>query len=109
MSDALFVYVCCKDSAQAESIATAAVEARLAACANIIPGMRSIYRWEGKIESAQEVVLLLKTQAAHFDVCAALVRRLHSYEVPCIVAMPIVKGTADYLAWIAAETNVAES
>lgn len=100
MSDALIIYITCKDDGQAESIATAVVEARLAACANIIPGMRSIYHWESKIESAQEVVLLLKTQAAHFDACAALVRQMHSYEVPCIVALPIVKGTTDFLEWL---------
>jgi periplasmic divalent cation tolerance protein len=105
MADALFVYICCKDRAQAEHIAMAAVEARLAACANIIPGMQSIYRWEGKVESAQETVLLLKTQAMHFEACAALVRRLHSYEVPCIVALPIAQGTPDYLGWIKEQTT----
>ncbi|MBP7253559.1 MAG: divalent-cation tolerance protein CutA [Alphaproteobacteria bacterium] len=108
MSDAIIVYVCCKDSAQAECIATAAVEERLAACANIIPGTRSIYRWEGKTESTQEVVLLLKTQAVHFEACAALVRRLHSYEVPCIVALPIEKGTPDFLGWLKEQTQLSE-
>lgn len=105
MSGAILVYITCKDTEQAEKIAGAVVAARLAACANILPGMKSLYRWQGKIETAQECMLLLKTRSDLFDDCAALVRSLHSYETPCIVALPLVNGTPDFLDWIIAQTT----
>lgn len=105
MNDCVLIYTCCKDAEQAEALATAAVTERLAACANILPGMRSLYRWEGKMETAQETVLLLKTQAKHFEACATLIRRLHSYTTPCIIALPVVQGTPDFLGWIAEQTR----
>ncbi len=104
MTDAIVIYVCCVDAEQAQHIGKLAVQARLAACANIIPGMQSIYEWQGKLEEGRETILLLKTQAKHFDACAALVKANHSYELPCIVALPIAHGTPDFLAWIEAQT-----
>lgn len=101
---ALFVYVTCKDKAEALEIGKAMVEGRWAACANIVDGMESIYWWEGKLESGKESVLILKTQENFLDALTEKVKSLHSYSVPCVVALPIVGGNADYLAWITKET-----
>lgn len=104
MTNALVIYVVCSDTAEAQRIGEAIVAARLAACANIMPGMASIYHWQGKIEQAQETVLLLKTRTDLFGECAAQVRSMHSYTLPCIIALPVAAGTADYLDWLMAET-----
>lgn len=101
---ALFVYVTCKDKAEALEIGKAMVEGRWAACANIVDGMESIYWWEGKLESGKESVLILKTQENLLDALTEKVKSLHSYSVPCVVALPIVGGNADYLAWSTKET-----
>lgn len=101
---AQLVYVTAPTLAEAESLARLAVEGRLAACANILPGMRSLYWWQGKLESADETVLLLKTTA---ELAPALIRALteaHSYDCPCVVALPIATGNPDFLRWIEAET-----
>ena len=101
---AQLVYVTTPTLAEAESLARLAVEGRLAACANILPGMRSLYWWQGKLESADETVLLLKTTA---ELAPALIRALteaHSYDCPCVVALPIAAGNPDFLRWIEAET-----
>ena len=105
MSDERFVYVTCESKAQAREIGQTLVGNRLAACANILPGMESIYWWEGKLESAKEVVLILKSRAALLDTLTASVRQLHSYDVPCVVALPIEGGNPDYLRWIHQETE----
>ena len=105
MSDAVFVYVTAGSVAEAERIGRALVEERLAACANILPGMRSIYRWQGKVEEASEAVLVLKTARKTLDELTARVKALHSYELPCVVALPIEAGNADYLAWIGRESS----
>ena len=107
MKDAIVIYVVCATAEEARQIGQAVVAARLAACANILPGMESIYHWQGKIEHAQETVLLLKTRAELFATCAEKVRAMHSYAVPCIIALPVVVGTPDYLEWLAAETAAA--
>jgi periplasmic divalent cation tolerance protein len=105
MSDAFFVYVTAGSVAEAERIGRALVEERLAACANILPGMRSIYRWEGKVEEASEAVLVLKTARTTLAALTARVTALHSYELPCVVALLIEAGNADYLAWIESESQ----
>jgi periplasmic divalent cation tolerance protein len=102
MTGVVFVYVTCADEAEAERIARALVEEDLAACANLLPGMRSVYRWQGRLEQARETVLIAKTLAARFPAVEARVRALHRSTLPCIVALPVVAGSADYLAWIAA-------
>ncbi|MBA3938976.1 MAG: divalent-cation tolerance protein CutA [Planctomycetes bacterium] len=101
---AVVVYITCTSFAQAEALARHLIDERLAACANIIPGMRSLYRWQGVIESAEETVLILKTAAACVPALTARVKQLHTFTVPCVVAVPVVDGSAEYLAWIAAET-----
>ena len=102
---AVLVYVTCSGPVQAEAIARAAIAERLAACANLIPGVRSLYRWQGAVESAEETVLILKTAAARVPALSARVAQLHSYAVPCVAAVPLVDGSPAYLAWIAAETS----
>ncbi|HEX2898672.1 MAG TPA: divalent-cation tolerance protein CutA [Bacteroidia bacterium] len=102
---AVFVYVTCKDRGEAMQVGRAVVEARLAACANVIGGMESVYWWEGKLESAKEAVLILKTQAALLDALTEKVKEQHSYTIPCVVAMPVVGGNEAYLEWIFQETG----
>jgi periplasmic divalent cation tolerance protein len=102
MTAILFVYVTCSNLAEAERIGRALVEERLAACVNLLPGMRSLYRWQERVDQADEVVLLAKTAGGRFEALAARVRALHSYTLPCIVALPVVAGVPDYLAWVAA-------
>jgi periplasmic divalent cation tolerance protein len=83
-----------------ERIARALVEERLAACVNVVPGLRSVYRWQGAVETADEALLLVKTREAALERVAARVRALHPYTLPEIVALPLVSGLAAYLEWI---------
>ena len=76
------------------------VEERLAACVNVVPGVRSVYRWHGAIETADEALLVIKTTAAAFDALAARVRALHPYSLPEVVAPPLAAALAAYLAWV---------
>ncbi|MCG5236226.1 divalent-cation tolerance protein CutA [Xanthobacter oligotrophicus] len=87
----------------AEEVARALVEARLVACANILPGMVSIFRWEGQVERADEVVMILKTTAARASDVVEAVRARHPYEIPAILVLPVEGGLAAYLGWIGAE------
>ena len=101
MTDKLVVVVTCSSAAEALRIARALVEARLAACVNILPGVvTSIYRWKGKVESAQERMLLIKTSRKRLRKLQAAVEKLHSYDVPEFIALPIVEGSRSYLAWL---------
>jgi periplasmic divalent cation tolerance protein len=105
MTDFIFVYIPCSSASEAEAIATHLVEERLAACANILSPMQSIYRWQGTIERTAEVAVIAKTQALLFDKLTARVRALHSYDQPCIVALPITAGDRDFLDWVKAQTD----
>lgn len=107
MSDLVFVYVTAPSETVADGIAEALVGERLAACANILPGMRSVYRWKGEIARDREVVLIAKTRAERLPAITRRIKELHPYEVPCIVALPLLHGAGnpDFLAWIAAETG----
>ena len=100
------IYITTSNKEEAKKIGAAIVKARLAACANIIDNMESIYWWEGKMEEEHEAVLLLKTREELADKVIAEVRSMHSYDVPCIVAWPIVKANPEYLKWIEAETRL---
>jgi len=104
LSQAISVYIVAADMAEAERIAEALVDERLAACVNILGGVRSVYRWQGAVERADEIALIAKTTQALFEPLATRVRALHSYKTPAIVAWRIVAGDAAYLDWIAAET-----
>jgi periplasmic divalent cation tolerance protein len=104
MSEFVSVYITAPSSELGEIIGRTLVEERLAACINIVAGMRSIYRWEGKVEAANEVVLIAKSRATHFKKIEKRVKELHPYDCPCIVAWPIVAGHQPYLDWLARET-----
>ena len=101
MNDKMVVLVTCPSAAEARRIARAVVEARLAACVNILPGaVTSIYRWKGKVESAKERLLLIKTSRKLMAKLRAAIERLHSYDVPEFIALPVAAGSPAYLAWI---------
>jgi periplasmic divalent cation tolerance protein len=105
MTDALVVLVTTPSPERAAEIARALVEERLAACGNVVPGLRSIYRWEGKVQDDAEALLVLKTTRGRFEALRDRVLALHPYEVPEVLALPVEGGSAKYLAWIAAETR----
>jgi len=94
------LYVTAGDVAEAKRLGRAVVEARLAACANILPAMTSIYRWQGAMEEAEEVVLLVKTTEAARLAATELLIREHSYDEPCVVALPITGGADGFLGWV---------
>jgi periplasmic divalent cation tolerance protein len=102
MTDKLVVLVTCRSAKEAERIARRLVQARLAACGNIVRSpVRSIYRWKDKIESAREFLLVIKTSRRRFAELQAAIKHLHSYEVPEIIALPIAAGSQGYLSWLA--------
>lgn len=98
-----FIYVTCKDAAQAETIARAMVEKKLAACANIFPTMKSVYKWEGQVRMDAEAVLILKTTKDQFKAVEEAVRSLHSYDTPCIAALDVADVNDAYRAWLLSE------
>jgi len=100
MTDKRIVLTTCGSQEEADKIAQHLVESRLAACVNVIPRIKSIYRWRGKIESAQEWLLLVKTTADKFAQVRDAIRTLHSYELPECIALAIEDGNAEYLGWI---------
>jgi periplasmic divalent cation tolerance protein len=101
MTDKIAVLVTCGSMKEGRRIARALVERRLAACVNVLQApVESVYRWKGKVESAREVLLVIKTSRRRFGALQAEVRRLHSYDVPEIIALPVTNGSRDYLEWI---------
>ena len=105
MTDKIVVLTTCGSSEEAQRLARALVEKRLAACVNVMPGVRSVYRWKdeaGKdtIEDQEELLLLIKTSRALLEELREEIERLHSYEVPEVIAIPIVDGSERYLAWM---------
>ena len=110
MDDSLFdivlVVTNLPDREAALRLARGLVEERLAACVNVLGGCTSVYRWDGAIEEAAEVPVFIKTRAARFPELEARIRELHPYELPEIIAVPIVHGLPDYLEWIAKETAI---
>ena len=98
------VYIVAADADEAGRLAEALVGERLAACVNILGPVRSVYRWKGQVERADEVALIAKTRLELFDTLAARVRALHSYDMPAIVAWPVIAGDSAYLDWVESET-----
>jgi periplasmic divalent cation tolerance protein len=105
MTDKIVVFSNCGSAEEAEKVAKHLVETRVAACVNIISGVRSIYRWKGAVEDASEWTLLIKTRRALLERVERELRKVHSYEVPELVALPIVDGLESYLQWIDDETD----
>lgn len=102
---AIIIHCSCPDRASAERIARALVEESLAACVQVLPGMRSTYRWQGTIEESEEVLLLAKTRRERWHEVERRVRELHPYTVPELLAVDVVEGHAPYLAWLAEGTG----
>jgi len=103
----LWVYVTAGSRDEAVAIGRQVVAARLAACANVLDGMRSLYWWGGEIEEESEAVLILKTRESLLAPLVEKVKSLHSYDCPCVIALPILGGNPDYLQWLADETGEA--
>jgi periplasmic divalent cation tolerance protein len=101
MTGALLVLCTAPTAEVAAELARALVEARLAACGNVVPGLRSIYRWQGKVEDEPEVLLLLKTTREHFPALREELLRRHPYQVAEVLALPVEAGSGPYLAWLA--------
>lgn len=101
----IFIYITTPSEEEAHRIAQALVSERLAACANIMTGMTSIYQWQGQMEQGQECVVIAKTREDLFAAVETRVCELHSYETPCIVSLPVTAGHAPFLNWITAETR----
>jgi periplasmic divalent cation tolerance protein len=105
MTDALLVFTTLPSADKAAELAKLVVEERLAACANLLPAIRSIYRWQGKLQDENEVLLLLKTRAEHLERLKLRILELHPYEVPEVLAVPVESGYQPYLEWLAGETK----
>jgi len=105
VTDYVVVLVTASSAEEARRIGETLVAERLAACANLIGGVCSIFRWDDKVEEAAEHLIVLKARRADVDALATRVRGLHSYEVPEVIAVPIIAGAASYLAWLGASTD----
>jgi periplasmic divalent cation tolerance protein len=108
LTDKIVVLVTCSSVEEGRKIAHTLVERRLAACVNLVAGIESVYRWKGAVEEASECLLLAKTTRGRFGPLQSALRELHSYELPEIVAVPIVDGLEAYLGWIAASVEGVE-
>ena len=107
MDELVIVLTNLPDRAAAVKLAQALVAGRLAACVNVLAECTSIYRWKGAVESAAEVPVLIKTRAGRYAEVEAMIRSLHPYELPEIVAVPVQRGFDEYLQWVADETAIA--
>ena len=103
----VFVYTTYPSVVEAETAGRRLVEQQLAACVNILPGMVSIYRWEGAVERGEEVVMIIKTRASLAEAVRAAVKAMHSYTTPAILVLPIEGGEPGYLQWLMKETEKA--
>ncbi len=100
MTDKIVVLSTCGSPKEAQRLARELVEKRLAACVNIVPGVRSVYHWKENIEEEEEVLLVIKTSRPLFEELRNEILRLHSYEVPEVIALQVVDGSESYLAWL---------
>ena len=100
MTGEIVILCTCASEEEAGKIALHLLEAHLAACVNVVPVGRSYYRWQGAIESSAEQLLLIKSSAALFPAVEAAIRKVHSYDVPELLALPVVLGSSDYLTWL---------
>ena len=104
MSETLLVITNCPNEEIANTIALAVIEAKLAVCVNIMPRVQSLYHWQGKVESTTEIPLFIKSTAANYAALEAAIQKLHPYDIPEIIALPVERGLPAYLNWVAAET-----
>lgn len=104
-NEEIVVYITAPNEDEAANIAQVLVESRLAACVNIVKNIRSIYSWKGKVEDDSEVLMIVKTRKALFDKLSNTVINLHSYDVPEVIAIPIIDGSANYLTWLRESTK----
>ena len=100
MTDKIVILATCASAEEAHRIASELIARRLAACVNLLPPVRSIYHWKGAVEEGEETLMIIKSARARFDEVRDTIARLHSYDLPEIIAIPIVDGAASYLAWI---------
>ncbi len=100
MTDKIVVFSTCANQEEAAKLARTLVELRVAACVTMLPGARSVYRWQGAMESADECLLIIKSSRPHFEALCKELQRAHSYEVPELLALPVVDGAPNYLAWL---------
>lgn len=100
MTEPMICYCTCPDAAVAERLAGLLVEAGVAACVNIVPGITSVYRWQGQVETSSEFMLMIKTNRRHYPALEALILREHPYELPEIAAVCIAAGAKQYLEWL---------
>jgi periplasmic divalent cation tolerance protein len=100
MTDKIVVLSTCATEEEAGKIARVLLEARVAACVTIVPGARSVYRWQGAVESAAECLLIIKSSRQLFDALSAALQKAHSYQVPEVLALPIVEGAPNYMNWL---------
>jgi periplasmic divalent cation tolerance protein len=100
VTDKIVVLTMCETEEQAQALARHLIEQHLAACVNILPGARSVYRWKDKIEDAAEFVLIIKSRRDIFVKLREAIAHLHSYEIPEVIALPVVDGSDAYLGWL---------
>lgn len=105
MSEVLLVFTNAPDRATAERLAEALVTDRVAACVNLLSGCTSVYRWEGKLERADEIPMMIKTTRDAWPQLEGILRTLHPYQLPELIAVPVTAGLPDYLAWVIEETT----
>lgn len=101
----IVIFVTASNKKQAQKIAVSLIKARLAACVNIIDRIHSVFFWESKVDQAKEVLLVIKSKKEHMQKIIKLVKSLHSYEVPEIIALPVIAGDKPYLRWIDASVR----
>jgi periplasmic divalent cation tolerance protein len=109
MTDKIVVLSTCSSAKEADAIARRLVEKRLAACVNLLPGMKSIYRWKGAVEESDEVLLVIKSSRELFNELRIELEKVHTYELPELIALPIVDGSEAYLNWIDHELAAAKA
>ncbi len=105
IKEEIVIFITAPNEDEAVGIARSLVEARLAACVNIVRNVRSIYTWQGKVEDDSEALMIVKTRRSLFNDLSEKVRELHSYEVPEIIALPIIEGSKEYLKWLGESTK----